>query len=348
MKLSIIIPAYNAARHICDCLDSIYRLSLAPEDVEVFVVDDCSTDDTVSVLEQYRAAHAQCQNLHILKQPVNNRQGAARNRALAEASGEYVAFLDSDDQLLPGIVDALAMAERLDLEMVVMRSRSKNCDTGDSCDQELLTYSTDDVFSGVDFHTLHVYYHTVVWGFLYRRAFIQKVNYSFAEGVLYEDTDYAIYHLQSCKRMAYCHEPAYLWVKNLESTTHSTTFKHVADYFLLGCRMLNIHAQLADKSTPYADSILEGGSYNIWDACKRLKKLSGAKDVRLCFDRIDANARRADYLGYTLPRYCWTRWTRLCLRHRRLASFLVSLIIPLVKVARKVKVSSTNSPIKQN
>ncbi len=88
MRVSIIIPTFNRAGLICHSIDSI--LAQTCGDYEIIVVDDGSTDDTTEVLEKYDG------RIRCIRQE-NRGFGAARNRGLEEARGEYVAFLDSDD-----------------------------------------------------------------------------------------------------------------------------------------------------------------------------------------------------------------------------------------------------------
>lgn len=90
MKHSIIIPAYNAAAYIEQCIGSVLS-QLGPND-EIVVVDDGSTDTTVQVVGKVRDARVQ-----LLSQLCNSGISAARNRALAVVSGDYVQFLDHDD-----------------------------------------------------------------------------------------------------------------------------------------------------------------------------------------------------------------------------------------------------------
>lgn len=74
---SFIIPAYNASMTIVRCLDSIYKLSLNENEYEVLVIDDCSIDNTVEIVEGYAKRRT---NITLLRQLENHRQGAARNR----------------------------------------------------------------------------------------------------------------------------------------------------------------------------------------------------------------------------------------------------------------------------
>lgn len=102
-RISVIVPAYNAAETIGAALDSALGQTYAP--YEIIVIDDGSTDDTARVLARYR------DRLVYLKQ-ANSGPAAARNRGLERARGDLIAFLDADD-LFPR--DALrAMGEMLE------------------------------------------------------------------------------------------------------------------------------------------------------------------------------------------------------------------------------------------
>lgn len=89
--LTVVIPVYNVAQYLPECLDSVLGQSFA--DLEVIAVDDGSTDDCPAVLAAYAARDSR---LRVLRQE-NAGQGPARNRALEVARGEFVTFCDSDD-----------------------------------------------------------------------------------------------------------------------------------------------------------------------------------------------------------------------------------------------------------
>ena len=90
MTLSIIIPVYNEVKYIRRCLDSVY----SNDDVEVIVVDDGSTDGTSDILEEYK-------DRFTVLRPTNSNFGVswARNAGLLRAKGDYITFLDSDDEM---------------------------------------------------------------------------------------------------------------------------------------------------------------------------------------------------------------------------------------------------------
>ena len=91
-KVSVVIPVYNVERYLGECLDSILGQTL--RDIEVICVDDGSTDDSPTILGNYAA---QDPRLRVIRQE-NAGSGAARNRALDEAQGDSVMFMDPDDR----------------------------------------------------------------------------------------------------------------------------------------------------------------------------------------------------------------------------------------------------------
>lgn len=109
MKVSIIMPVYNAARTLQRSLDSIMAQSF--RDFEVVFVDDCSGDGTGEMISRFsRDSGISCK---ILENEVNGGVAAARNRGLDAAEGEYVAWVDSDDVIAPEALSiAVETAER--------------------------------------------------------------------------------------------------------------------------------------------------------------------------------------------------------------------------------------------
>ncbi len=95
MRLSIIIPAYNAEQPISACLRSIFDALTTPLDFEVLVIDDGSTDSTTKIIHQYQKIHPE---LRIFSQ-IHHGVSSARNFGLAQAKGEYICFVDADDTL---------------------------------------------------------------------------------------------------------------------------------------------------------------------------------------------------------------------------------------------------------
>jgi hypothetical protein len=98
---SVVIPAYNCVDWIAAALESVFSQTF--KNFEAIVVDDGSTDGTREVLERY------ANHLRLIRQK-NRGPGAARNRGIREASGRYVAFLDSDDIWFPWTLEIFSLA----------------------------------------------------------------------------------------------------------------------------------------------------------------------------------------------------------------------------------------------
>jgi len=109
--LSVIIPNHNYGRFIGETVASLARQDYAP--MEVVIVDDASTDDSVAIIKDLIASYAGQLDIRLIEQARNAGKVAAVNRALREVSGQYCLLLDSDDYLMDNhVVRTLAVLER--------------------------------------------------------------------------------------------------------------------------------------------------------------------------------------------------------------------------------------------
>ena len=92
-KVSVIIPVYNVEKYLRECLDSVVNQTL--KDIQIILIDDGSTDSSLGICKEY----AQKDNRIKIIEQKNQGAGAARNRGMSEAKGDYLYFLDSDDFL---------------------------------------------------------------------------------------------------------------------------------------------------------------------------------------------------------------------------------------------------------
>jgi glycosyltransferase involved in cell wall biosynthesis len=113
-QVSVVVPVYNGAETIGRALESIIDAQTF-DDYEIIVVDDGSTDQTRAILEQYG------DRVLLVEQP-NSGQAAARNNGVRHSSGEFVAFLDADDQFLPRRLELTVAALIADPDAVLVYS----------------------------------------------------------------------------------------------------------------------------------------------------------------------------------------------------------------------------------
>ena len=241
IKLSYVIPTYNAVETVGRTLDGIYATSLPEKDFEVIVVDDCSKDNTCELVEQYAQKHI---NLQLLRQPQNHRQGAARNRGLEVAKGEYITFVDSDDIILEGIVAALQQANRHKVDLVYCSCYHEKTPT----EVVLKEIDMDEsaVMSGVEFceHYQHEGVFWYPWGILYRREWLTALNYPFIEDRQHEDRDWLAYVMSHAGTIANSKQPMYRYVCNPNSTCRMARYSTVFDHVASGIRHIDLSEQL--------------------------------------------------------------------------------------------------------
>lgn len=329
--ISFVVPAFNTSDTIIRCLDSVYDLPIEESEFEVIVIDDCSTDNTVEIVRKYAESH---NNLILLCQLENHCVGAARNKGVAIAKGKYIVFVDSDDESAKGVLSAVRLAEENNLDMVSMQyAKVGKCGNYENV---CLPFEGNNIVSGMDLQTTYQCSFSV-WSYLFRKTFMERLNYPFAEDVLYEDADFVSVHLYHANRTSYCSECGYVYHYNSGSITHTLSYEHLCDYALLGTRMLKFYENLEDKKSKYAKGILDGGNYNIMKAFQKLPRLKSRSAVCSFYDRFDALYDRKRLLGYCEPAFYWNRWTRICLMHRGLASALVLIAFPFCKTWNGMK-----------
>jgi len=112
--VSVVIPTHNRAQYLPQTLESVCAQEPGDFQIETIVVDDCSTDETQSILASYAG------KIRAHRFESNQGAGAARNAGLRLAAGKYVKFLDSDDLLCPGTLkEELRLAEDQAADMVI-------------------------------------------------------------------------------------------------------------------------------------------------------------------------------------------------------------------------------------
>ena len=185
-RFSVIVPAFRVQAYLGECLASVLGQSF--EDFELIVVDDCSPDGTGEVLDDFARLDPRVTALH-LDRSVG--PGHARNAALDAATGDYLLFVDSDDTMTPGSLQAIAdrLDEVGDPDLLVYDYARTFWDgrTVRSADAGLLAPDPDrpQVFE-LARHEGLLSMLTVVWNKAYRRGFVEANGFRFPTGY-YED-----------------------------------------------------------------------------------------------------------------------------------------------------------------
>lgn len=184
MKISIIIPVYNVCELVANCLKSVFAQSY--HNLEVIIVDDCSTDDSMSVVRNMIENPPLGIEVKIASHSVNRGLSEARNTGIMEASGEYLYFLDSDDEITPDCIQILVDATAGVLpDMIVGNYEVRNSDayfpplklsSG-------TLYGHNDIIRAYMGEKIYV----MAWNKLVRKDFLIKNRLFFKPGLLHED-----------------------------------------------------------------------------------------------------------------------------------------------------------------
>src|SRR5690554_5458375 len=111
--VSIVIPLYNVEQYVDECLESVRQQTY--ENLEIIVVEDCSTDNSLKALEPYLAD----ERVRLIQHEQNGGLSAARNTGIEAATGEYLMFVDSDDVVERTLVEVcIRAARRLSADVV--------------------------------------------------------------------------------------------------------------------------------------------------------------------------------------------------------------------------------------
>lgn len=119
VKISIVIPIYNAEDHLQRCVDSV--LNQTEKNIEIILVDDGSKDNSIEICKNYLNQDKRVQLIH----QENSGVSAARNRGIEQACGEYIGFIDSDDWIEPNMYECLLReANQASADIVICDART--------------------------------------------------------------------------------------------------------------------------------------------------------------------------------------------------------------------------------
>lgn len=219
-KISIIIPAYNAGKTLIRCVDSILNQTF--QDFCIYIVDDCSNDNTWSIMQQLERTD---RRIFIFHQPNNQGSSIARNIALDAACGEWVSFIDADDTITPNFLSDLyneALQSGKDMVLCSMRQVTENGILIREliASQKYVTSTPEETLQKAygEKDDLEFLLNLCCSKLLRKKLFI---NCKFPEHRLQEDafiTPYLIYN--SDKGMAIAPNAYYIYYDNLGSISH--------------------------------------------------------------------------------------------------------------------------------
>lgn len=241
--ISVIVPVYNSEKYLRPCLESI--LNQTYRHIEIILVDDGSTDNSGKICDQYAKLDRRVRTVH----KENGGLSDARNTGLKLAAGAYITFVDSDDRILPDMVEYLyRLVKKYNCKLSLCTHtiiwdngrRKKEIGNGSeeklSCEECLKRMLYQDVIN------------TSAWAKLYSTELFSEVT--FPVGKLFEDigTIYKLFIKSSKVACGYANKYEY-WIRKDSITTKSFSDKKlelIEMTDLMGCEVLRLYPNLTD------------------------------------------------------------------------------------------------------
>ncbi|MHC4551956.1 MAG: glycosyltransferase family 2 protein [Planctomycetota bacterium] len=219
MKVSIIIPIYNAADHIGRCLDSV-MLQTYP-DIECILVDDCSTDNTIEVIEAKLAEYSGPIEFKMLRREINGSSAATRNTGVSAATGTYLYFIDSDDLITSDAISLLAEPLKNEpLDLVTgdfVDNYPSYCSSRPQIPSGIIR-TNQEIFSNYRSYTWPV----AVWNKLVRHQFLIDNDISFVEDIrIHEDEIWSFKVACMAQRVGCVNSVTYIYCNHGGSKTNT-------------------------------------------------------------------------------------------------------------------------------
>ncbi|WP_189861584.1 bifunctional glycosyltransferase/CDP-glycerol:glycerophosphate glycerophosphotransferase [Streptomyces poonensis] len=206
--ITVVVPAYNAAGIVGRALDSLAVQTF--RDIEVLVVDDASEDGTRAVAERYAE---RLPGLRVISRDTNSGGvGAPRNDGIRAARGEFVMFLDADDELYAKTCEVLLRSARESgADITAGRAYRVNYERATSRLWQPALYGTERHVAGAGAWP-ELVNDPIAAAKLYRRDFLVEHDILFPEGLFYEDTLFSAMAYAHAKGITVLAEPVYRWI----------------------------------------------------------------------------------------------------------------------------------------
>ena len=244
--ISVIVPVYNVEKYLEECLDSIQNQTYS--DIEVILVNDGSLDNSKDICEKY----CKEDNRFKLINQANQGQSVARNHGVAASTGEFIAFVDSDDIIRQDYLEVLIryMSEEVDIvesQFTVHKKEFFNENYKEI--NVIFEGNSEEAIKAVPKHVLSVNPVTK----LYRRSIVEAVPY--LEGYIFEDIYSGVGMLKYIRRIIKSDYTGYYYRQHVTSTMHRTFTEKNLNVFTVSDKLIELYSD-KEELLPYIGSFL--------------------------------------------------------------------------------------------
>ena len=262
--VTIIIPVYNVSQYIEKCLLSV--LNQSSTNFEVVIVDDCGFDNSMELVQAVLdKSNKNNISVKIIKHPQNKGLSAARNTGVQQATGDYLFFLDSDDELDLTTVEVFTdiYKEKSCCDFYI--ADHIICNTTKCQYNSQLLKPTPDVVTNGEILASYIKgdWYIMAWGKFINRKFFLDSQLWFAEGKLHEDILFSYKLASSADTMYVIPKGLYIYNIRENSITTSKKYKNYVDIVWIIGEITKINKNLPVKTNSYIISLLFGISLQI-------------------------------------------------------------------------------------
>lgn len=216
--VSINIPVYKCEQYIYRCLESVKNQTY--KNLEIILVNDCTPDDSVQLIENYISANPQL-NMQLYHLDINQGLSVVRNRGIEESTGKYIYMLDSDDYITDDCIEKLVEnSEKYNCQITVGESICEFEDSGEK-KQMFKIKSQTNLIEGnenIFYSFVNGVYPVIGPNKLYLRSFINDNNLRFIKGLYSQDELWAFHCAEKLESISFINDITYIYFMNSGST----------------------------------------------------------------------------------------------------------------------------------
>lgn len=265
--ISIIIPMYNASAYIEQCIGSIVSQESTFDDFELLVVNDGSSDNSLELVEGIGS-----EKVTVIDQP-NRGVAIARNNGIEHAKGDYILFMDADDELRPNALKEIGEELRASNPDIIRFEYSAIDGEGKPLFSPKLRLRTNGKFRSVSkkqFFTKCINASYFIWLTCIRREIIVDNNLRFTPGMKYlEDAEFFYKLFPYLSRCRFSSKPYYLYRQHPGACTSSFTRKMMEDAVYLANELLKFYSEkeyapIKKEILRFANSCVDSALFSPW------------------------------------------------------------------------------------
>lgn len=280
MRISIIIPTYGVESYIYDCLQSVAKQTYC-KDLECIIVDDCTPDNSVEIAKEFCSQYNGCIDFKIINRDKNGGLSAARNTGLSAATGEYVYFLDSDDEITPDCIKNLVEPLSTKHYDFVVGGLTITTSTNEEVPNVPLLLDRGELMgNGIIQSYCRGQYYMMAWNKLCKRDFLIQKNLFFTEGIIHEDNIWSFQMACRAESMYVVPDTCYIYKLRPNSITTNQKYDRRTKSLLTIANLMAEELSNCDKTkVGYANIIVQQWLYVVIKHCSERMPTSEIQDI---------------------------------------------------------------------